>query len=47
MQVKDLARGPAALPEVHTGPLLTPVKVPVDGVPAFQHALSHLQTCCR
>lgn len=38
IRVKDLALGPAALPEVHIGPLLMPLKVLVDGIPALQHA---------
>ncbi|KAK4829379.1 hypothetical protein QYF61_003719, partial [Mycteria americana] len=35
--VQDLALGLAELHEVHTGPPLKPVKVPLDGIPPLQH----------
>ncbi|KAK4827796.1 hypothetical protein QYF61_021788 [Mycteria americana] len=36
-QVQDLALGLAEFHEVHTGPPLKPVKVPLDGIPSLQH----------
>ncbi|KAK4824932.1 hypothetical protein QYF61_021552 [Mycteria americana] len=35
--VQDLALGLVELHEVHTGPPLKPVKVPLDGTPSLQH----------
>ncbi|KAK4828346.1 hypothetical protein QYF61_026007 [Mycteria americana] len=36
-QVQDLALGLTELHEVHMGPLLKPVKVPLDGIPSLKH----------
>jgi len=33
--MQDLARGLVELPEVHAGPLLKLVQVPLDGIPSF------------
>jgi len=35
-QVQDLALGLVELHEVHTGPPLKPVRVPLDGMPSLQ-----------
>lgn len=45
IQVNNLALGPAALPEVQRGPPLTPLKAPLDGIPAPQHADRATQLC--
>ena len=36
-QVQDLALGLVCLHEVHTGPPLQPVEVPLDGIPHLKH----------
>ena len=45
---QDLALGLVELHEVHTGPVLKPVKVPLDGIPFLQliNCIAQLGVMC-
>lgn len=44
-QVQDLMCGFTELPKVHAGPLLKPVKVPLDSIPSL-HQINHHSAWC-
>ena len=49
IQVQDLALGLAELNAVHMGPLLKPVKVPLDGIPSLKqtNCITLLGVTCK